>query len=110
MAALIISNKEMENIIKIVKSLEESGLLIKGVSESVKNEVKEQRGRFIGMLLSILAASKLEIMLAEKSKTRGRRVIRAGEEIVWADKGAIATSQGRDTIRAGDDFKCLLIL
>ena len=44
---LIISNKEMNDIMKTVKSLEESGLLIKGVSETVKNEAKEQRGGFL---------------------------------------------------------------
>ena len=42
--ALIISNEEMEDIMKIVKSLEESGLLIKGISETIKNEAKEQKG------------------------------------------------------------------
>ena len=44
---LIISNDEMEDIIKIVKSLEDSGLLLKGVTETVQNEVKEQKGGFI---------------------------------------------------------------
>ena len=45
--ALIISNEETEGIIKIVKSLEESGLLIKGISETTKNEVKERKGGFV---------------------------------------------------------------
>ena len=44
--ALIISNEEMNDIVKIVKSLEESGLLIKGVSETIQNEAKGQKGRF----------------------------------------------------------------
>ena len=48
--ALIISNEEMNNIIKIVTSLEESGLLTKGVSETIKNEVKQQKGGFLGTL------------------------------------------------------------
>ena len=43
---LIISNEEMNDITKIVKSLEESGLLIKGVSETIKNEAKEQKANF----------------------------------------------------------------
>ena len=43
MTTLIISNEEMNDIMKIVKSLEESGLLIKGVSETIKNEAKEQK-------------------------------------------------------------------
>ena len=48
--SLIVSNEEMNDIMKVVKSLEESDLLIKGVSETIKNEVKEQKGRFLGML------------------------------------------------------------
>ena len=44
---LIISNDEMKDIIKIVKSLEDSGLLFKGVSETIQNEPKEQRGDFV---------------------------------------------------------------
>ena len=53
---IVISNEEMNGIMKIVKSLEESGLLIKGVSEAIKNEAKEQKGRYIGMLLGTLGA------------------------------------------------------
>ena len=56
---LIISNNEMEDIIKIVKSLEDSALLLKGVTETVQNEVKEQKGGFLSMLLSTLDASLL---------------------------------------------------
>ena len=51
--ALIISNEEMEDIIKIVKSREESGLLVKGISETIKNETKEQKEGFLSMLLKI---------------------------------------------------------
>ena len=51
---LIISIEEMNHIMKIVKSLEESGLLIKGVNETFKNELKEQIDRFPGMLLDTL--------------------------------------------------------
>ena len=49
--ALIILDEEMEDIMKIVKSFEESGLLVKGISEAIKNETKEQKGRFLRMLL-----------------------------------------------------------
>ena len=56
------SNKEMEDITKIVKSLEESGLLLKGANEAIKNEAKEQKDGFLGMLLDPLNASLLEIM------------------------------------------------
>ena len=56
---LIISNDEIHDIIKIVKSLEDSGLLLKGVSETVQNEAKEQKGRFFSMLLGTIGASLL---------------------------------------------------
>ena len=55
--ALIISNEEMNDFMKIVKSVEESGLLIKGFSETVKNEAKEQKGVFLEMSLSTLGAN-----------------------------------------------------
>ena len=48
----LISNEEMNDIMKIFKSLEESGLLIKGVSETIKREAKEQKGVFLRMFLS----------------------------------------------------------
>ena len=53
----IISNEEMNDIVKIVKSLEESILLIKGVSETIKNEAKEQKWVFLAVLLVFLGAS-----------------------------------------------------
>ena len=43
----IISNDEMEDIMKIIKSLEDSGLLLKGVGETIQNKVREQKGRFL---------------------------------------------------------------
>ena len=67
---LIISNDEMEDIIKIVKSLKDSGLLLKGVSEAVQNEVNEQKGRFLSMLLGTLGASLLGNILAGKGINR----------------------------------------
>ena len=51
---------------KIVKSLEEFGLLIKGVSQTFKNEAKEQKGRFLGMLLGTLGVSLLGNLLTSK--------------------------------------------
>ena len=76
--ALIISNEEMEDIMKIVKSLEESGLLIKGTSEKIKNETKEWKGGFFPLSLGTLAASILGNALAEK------RIIRAGIGVMRA--------------------------
>ena len=54
---LIMSNHEMKDIIKIVKSVKDSGLLLKRVTETLQNEVKEQKGGFFDMLLGILDAS-----------------------------------------------------
>ena len=56
---LIISNDEMKDILKTVKSLEDSGLLLKGVSKTIQNEAKEQKGEFLSMLLGTLGASLL---------------------------------------------------
>ena len=76
--SLIISNEEMEDIMKIIKSLEDSDLLIKGVSETIKNEVKEQKGVFLGMILRNLNASLLGNILT------GTGTIRAGEGTIRA--------------------------
>ena len=57
---LIISNNEMNDIIKIVKSLKDSGVLLKRVSETIKYKAKEQRGGFLSVLLGTLGASLLE--------------------------------------------------
>ena len=62
---LIISNDEMDDILKIVKSFENSGVLLKGVSETIQHEAKEQRGRFLGMLLGTLGASLLGDVLSK---------------------------------------------
>ena len=70
---IIILNEEIEDIMKIIKPLEKSGILIKGISEAIKNEAKEQKGRFLPMLLRTLAASILGNTLT------GKGVIRAGE-------------------------------
>ena len=78
MTRLIISNAEMNDIIKIVKSLEESGLFITGVSETIQKEAKEQKREFLGMLLGTLGASLLENLLTGKGVTRtGESAIRA---------------------------------
>ena len=75
---------KIEDIIKIVKSLEESGLLIKGFGETFKNEVKEQKREFLGMLLGTVGASLLGNLLTSQ-----------GQGTIWEGKG---------TIRAGHDF------
>ena len=70
---LIISNKDMEDLIKVVKSLEDSGLLLNGVTESVINEVKEQRGGFLSMLLGTLGASLLGNLLTGQGINKKRQ-------------------------------------
>ena len=78
---LIISNDEMEHIIKISKSLEDSCLLLKEVSETIQAEAKEQKGRFLNMLLGTLGASLLGNTLAGKGMNRaGEGIVRAGEK------------------------------
>ena len=70
----------MDDLSKIVKSLEDSGLLLKEVTESVQNEVKEQRGGFLSMLLGTLGASLLGNLLAGKGIHRaGKGIVRGGE-------------------------------
>ena len=72
----------MQHLLKIVKSLEDSGLILDGITETVKNEVKEQKGGFLSMLLGTLGASLLGNMLA------GKGVIRAGEGTIRAGYGS----------------------
>ena len=68
---LIISNDEIKDIIRIVKSLEDSGLLLKGISKIIQNEAKEQKGGFLSMLLGTLGASLLGNILAGKEAGYG---------------------------------------
>ena len=80
----------MEDISKIVKSLEDSCLLLKGVTETVQNEVKGQKGGFLSMLLGTLGASLLGNLLTGKGIYRagkGKGINRAGEGIVRAGYG-----------------------
>ena len=74
---LIISNEEMNDIMKIVQALEDSNILLKGVTKTIKNETKEQKGGFLSMLLGILGASLLGILLP------GKGIVRAGYGKQW---------------------------
>ena len=82
---LIISNEEMHDIMKIVKSLEESGLLIKGVRrETIKNEAKKQKRGLLSMLLGTLGASLLGNLSAGNSTISAREdTIRAGQDFIF---------------------------
>ena len=76
----IISIEEIEGIVKMVKSFEESGPLVKGISEIIENETKEQKGGFLPWLLGTLAASLLGCAL------KGRGIIRAGQGVIRPGK------------------------
>ena len=80
---LIIEQKDMNDIMKIIKTLENSGILLKGVSKIIENETKELGGGFLSMLLGTLRASLLGNLL-----TGGKGIIRAGEGIVRAGEGS----------------------
>ena len=83
---LIISNDEMDDILKIVKSLKDSGVLLKGVSEAIQHEAKEQRGGFLSMLLGTLGASLLGGILSKGLSGKG--VIRACERTIRTGYGS----------------------
>ena len=88
---LIISNEEMNDIMKIVQALEEYNLLLKGVTKTIKKETKEQKGGFLSMLLGALGANLLGNVLAGKGIVRagsgnkkGKGIARAGTRKQWS--------------------------
>ena len=81
----------MKDIMKIIKALENSGILLKGVSKTIKNETKEQRGGFLSMLLGTLGPSLLGNLLSD-----GKGIMRPGE-------GSVAgRTKGNGIVRAGE--------
>ena len=87
---LIISNEEINDIIEIVQALEDSIILLKGVTKTIKNEVKEQKGWLLSILLGTLGASLLGNLLAGKGIVRagsrnkkGKGIVRAGTGKQW---------------------------
>ena len=80
--ALIISNKEMNDIMKIVQALQDSNILLEGVTKTIKNETKNQKGGLLSMLLGTLGASSLGNLLS------GKGTIRAGKRNVRASYGS----------------------
>ena len=88
--ALIISNEETNDIMKIVQALEDFNVLLKGVTKTVENEIKEQKGGFLSMLLGTLGDSLLVNLLA------GKGIIRAGSR----------NKKGKGIVRAGAGKKC----
>ena len=84
--ALMVSNEEMNDIMKIVQALEDSNILLKGVTKTIKNETKDQKGGFLSMLLGTLGASLLGNLLA------GKEIVRAGS----------GNKKGKGSVRAGN--------
>ena len=95
---LIISNEEMNDVMKIVQALEDSDVLLKGVTKTIKNETKEQGG-FLSMLLGTLGVSLLGNLLTGKGIVRtGDTGNKKGKGIVRAGTG---NKKGRGIVRAG---------
>ena len=80
---LIIEQEDMNDVMKIIEALENSGILLKGVSKTIENETKEQRGGFLSMLFRTLGASLLGNLL-----TGGKGIVTAGDGIVRAGSGS----------------------
>ena len=85
---LIIEQEDMNDIMKIIEALENSCILLKGVSKTIENKTKEQRGGFLSMLLGTLGASLLGNLLSG-----GKGIMRAGEGIVRAREGKVGKAR-----------------
>ena len=86
----MIPNEEINGIMKIVQALEDSNVLLKGVTKTIKNETKEQKGGFLSMLLGTLGASLLgnllagkEIVRADSGNKKGKGIVRVGSGKQW---------------------------
>ena len=90
---LIIEEEDMNNIMKIIEALENSGIFLKGVTKTIENETKEQRGGFLGMFLGTLGASLLGNLL-----TGAKGVMRAGDGIVRAGAGKGSKKTPKSTV------------
>ena len=88
---LTILNEELNDIMKIVQALENSNILLKGVTKTIENETKEQKGGFLSMLLGTLGASLLENLLT------GKWIVRAGS--------GNKNKKGKGIVRAGSGNK-----
>ena len=84
---LIISNEKMNDIMKIFQALEDSNILLKGVTKTIKNETKEQKAGLLSMLLRTLGASLLGNILARKGIVRVGSGNKKVKGIVRADSG-----------------------
>ena len=95
---LIILNKEMIGIMKTVQALEDSNILLKGITKTIKNETKETKGGFLNMLLGTLGANSLGNLLAGKGIVRAGSGNKKGKGIVRAGSG---NKKGKGIIKVG---------
>ena len=106
---LIIEQEDMKDIMKIIKALENSGILLKGVSKAIKNETKEQRGGLLRLLLGTLGASLLGNLLAGKgnvvSRAKGKGIMHAGDGIVRAGSGSKKTPKFTITFSSANKYR-----
>ena len=86
---LIIEQEDMNDIMKIIEALENSGILLKGVAKTIEIETKDYRKGFLGMLLETLGASLLGNLL-----TSGKSIMRAGDGIVRAGDRIVSAGEG----------------
>ena len=95
---LVISNEEMNCIMKIVKALEDSNTLLKGVTKTIKSKTKKKKGGFLLMLLGTLGASLLVDLLTKnltgKRVRSGKKTVREGEEFLRAGEGFLTAGAG----------------
>ena len=96
---LIIEQEDMKDIMKIIEALENSGILLKGISKTIENETKEQRGGFLIMLLGTLGASLLGNLLT------GKGIMRAGDRIVRAGSGSKKTPKFAITFSSFNKYR-----
>ena len=87
---------------KIIEALENSGILLKGVSKTIENESKEQRGGFLSMLLGTLGVSLLGNLLT------GKGIMRAGDGIVRAGEGSVANRAKGEGVEVKKKLNSLL--
>ena len=107
---LIIEQEDMKDIMKIIKALENSGILLKGVSKKIKNETKEQIGGFLSMLLGTLGASLLGNSLSAgkgsvASRAKGEGIMGAGNGIVRAGSESKKKTKFTVTFSSANDYR-----
>ena len=89
----------MNDVMKIIKALEDSNILLKRVTEAIKNETKEQKGGFLSMLLGTLGASLLGNLLTGKGIVKAGSGNNKGKGVIRAGYGK--NNKGKGVVRAG---------